>query len=106
MQVIEASAPLRRSPAADAPLETEALFGEGVTVYDESEGWAWAQLDRDGYVGYLPSIALGARERSRPTASRRFAPTPIPVRRSRSRRAWRSRSARGSRSSGRRATSP
>ena len=59
MQVIEASAPLRRSPQADAPLETEALFGEAVTVYDEDEGWAWAQLDRDHYVGYLPRAALG-----------------------------------------------
>ena len=55
MQVLEASAPLRRSPGFDAPLETEALFGETVTVYDESEGWAWVQLDRDGYVGYLPA---------------------------------------------------
>ena len=60
MQVVEASAPLRRSPAPDAPLETEALYGEAVTVYDESEGWAWAQLDRDLYVGYLPLAALGA----------------------------------------------
>jgi cell wall-associated NlpC family hydrolase len=60
MQVIEASAPLRRSPQPDAPLETEALFGEAVTVYDEGEGWAWAQLERDGYVGYLPRAALGA----------------------------------------------
>ena len=60
IQVIEASAPLRRSPHADAPLETEALFGEAVTVYDESEGWAWAQLARDDYVGYLPLAALGA----------------------------------------------
>ena len=59
-QVVEASAPLRRSPARDAPLETEALFGEAVTVYDEAEGWAWAQLDRDLYVGYLPLAALGA----------------------------------------------
>jgi len=59
MQVIEASAPLRRSPQSDAPLETEALFGEAVTVYDESEGWAWTQLDRDHYVGYLPRAALG-----------------------------------------------
>lgn len=59
LQVIEASAPLRRSPEPDAPLETEALFGEGVTVYEECEGWAWAQLERDAYVGYLPSIALG-----------------------------------------------
>jgi cell wall-associated NlpC family hydrolase len=59
MQVVEASAPLRRSPQADAPLETEALFGEAVTVYDEGEGWAWAQLERDQYVGYLPLAALG-----------------------------------------------
>ena len=60
MQVVEASAPLRRAPAPDAPLETEALYGEGVTVYDESEGWAWVQLERDLYVGYLPLAALGA----------------------------------------------
>lgn len=60
MQVVEASAPLRRSPQADAPLETEALYGETVKAYDESEGWAWAQLDRDQYVGYLPLAALGA----------------------------------------------
>ena len=58
MRVVEASAPLRRAPRADAPLETEALFGETITVYDESEGWAWAQLTRDAYVGYLPSAAL------------------------------------------------
>ena len=58
--MIAASTPLRRAPQAEAPLETEALFGEGVTVYDEQDGWAWTQLDRDHYVGYLPSIALGA----------------------------------------------
>ena len=28
MRIVAASAPLRRSPQADAPLETEALFGE------------------------------------------------------------------------------
>ena len=61
MQVTEASAPLRRAPAPDAPLETEALFGEWVTLYDESEGWGWVQLERDGYVGYLPAFALGPR---------------------------------------------
>ena len=60
MRIIVASAPLRRSPQADAPLETEALFGEIVTIYDQGEGWAWAQLERDQYVGYLPSTALGA----------------------------------------------
>jgi cell wall-associated NlpC family hydrolase len=60
MRIIAASAPLRRSPQADAPLETEALHGEGVTLYDDQDGWAWAQLERDQYVGYLPAAALGA----------------------------------------------
>jgi cell wall-associated NlpC family hydrolase len=60
MRIIAASAPLRRAPDPDAPLETEALHGESVTVYDEQNGWAWAQLERDQYVGYLPAAALGA----------------------------------------------
>ncbi len=59
-RVIAASAPLRRNPDPDAPLETEALHGESVTVYDEAEGWAWAQLDSDKYVGYLPLRSLAA----------------------------------------------
>ncbi|HLX98658.1 MAG TPA: NlpC/P60 family protein [Roseiarcus sp.] len=59
MRIVAASAPLRRSPQADAPLETEALYGESVAVYDERDGWAWAQLKRDLYVGYLPAAALG-----------------------------------------------
>jgi cell wall-associated NlpC family hydrolase len=58
-RVIAASAPLRRFPDAGAPLETEALHGESLTVYDEENGWAWAQLDLDKYVGYLPGAALG-----------------------------------------------
>lgn len=49
---------IRRAPSPDASLDTEALFGEEVTVYDELEGWAWAQIRTDGYVGYLPSAAL------------------------------------------------
>ncbi len=58
-RIAAASAPLRRRPEADAPLETEALHGEAVTVYDEAGGWSWAQLARDGYVGHLPTAALG-----------------------------------------------
>ena len=34
MEVIEPQAPLRREPRPDAPLDTEALKGERVTVYD------------------------------------------------------------------------
>ena len=50
--------PLRREPRFDATLDTEALLGEIVTVYDEGEGWAWVQSSRDGYVGYMPSEGL------------------------------------------------
>lgn len=52
-------APLRRTPRADAGLETEAVFGDAVTVYAVRDGFAWVQLVRDGYVGYLPADALG-----------------------------------------------
>ncbi|HVV94484.1 MAG TPA: C40 family peptidase [Hyphomicrobiales bacterium] len=51
-------APLRAAPRDDAPLLTEALMGEPVTVYDRRDGWAWAQLDDDGYVGWMPETAL------------------------------------------------
>lgn len=58
MQVGSRSAAVRRLPRADAGLDTEALKGEIVTVFDQAEGWAWVQLERDHYVGYLPSQAL------------------------------------------------
>jgi cell wall-associated NlpC family hydrolase len=58
-EVIEPQAPLRREPRPDASLDTEALKGERVTVYDSNgEGWAWGQLAADGYVGWLPDNAL------------------------------------------------
>jgi cell wall-associated NlpC family hydrolase len=60
-EVVDAQAPLRRAPAPDAPLETEALKGERATVYETTaEGWAWGQLEADGYVGWLPANALRA----------------------------------------------
>lgn len=59
-QVARPAVPLRRKPVAGAGFETEAIFGETATVYDEAEGWAWVQLDHDGYVGYLPADTLTA----------------------------------------------
>ena len=57
-EVIDAQASVREHPSPDAPLMTEALMGERVTVYEfDQEGWAWAQL-ADGYVGWLPANAL------------------------------------------------
>ena len=57
-QVCAMRTPVRRRPQPQAALDTEALMGEQLTVYDEVEGWAWGQLDRDGYVGYLPAADL------------------------------------------------
>ena len=59
-RVAEPVAPLRRAPAHDAMLETQALYGEEVAVFEENEGWAWVQLQRDSYVGYMPAAALAA----------------------------------------------
>ncbi|MFA6265682.1 MAG: NlpC/P60 family protein [Pseudolabrys sp.] len=59
-EVIEPIADLRREPAHEAALDTQALKGERITVYELSEeGWAWGQLKSDGYVGYLSANALG-----------------------------------------------
>lgn len=51
--------PLRREPRADLGFDTQLLLGEGFTVYDrDAEGWSWGQAE-DGYVGWVPSEALG-----------------------------------------------
>jgi cell wall-associated NlpC family hydrolase len=58
-EVFDPRAPMRRAPSPDAPLETEALKGERVSVYETTEeGWCWGQLGSDGYVGWLPADAL------------------------------------------------
>jgi len=63
--VRDAVAPLREAPSADAMLVTQALKGERVTIYDRNgEGFAWGQLNGDGYVGWIPDAAL-----LRPTAA-------------------------------------
>lgn len=76
-EVMDGLAPLRREPFSGAALDTQALKGERVTVYDRtSEGWAWGQLHRDGYVGWLPDLALyrpGPAVTHKVTALRTFA---------------------------------
>ena len=59
-QVIEPIAGVRRAPSHEARLDTQALLGESVMVYETTEeGWAWGQLENDGYVGWLSANALG-----------------------------------------------
>jgi cell wall-associated NlpC family hydrolase len=58
-EVVVAIGAVRRAPVPDAPLETEVLKGERVTIYETSdEGWCWGQLVSDGYVGWMPANAL------------------------------------------------
>ena len=58
-EVIDPHTAVRAAPAPDAPLLTEALKGERVTIYDlNAEGWAWGQLAADSYVGWLSTNAL------------------------------------------------
>jgi cell wall-associated NlpC family hydrolase len=76
-EVIEPQTAVRATPAPDAPLLTEALKGERVTIYDmNAEGWAWGQLAADGYVGWLSANALAPAGRPathKVTALRTFA---------------------------------
>jgi cell wall-associated NlpC family hydrolase len=76
-EISEAIAPLRNGPSADAELATQALLGERVTIYDRNgEGFAWGQLNGDGYVGWLPDRALtkpGTAATHKVTAIRTFA---------------------------------
>src|SRR5258705_13808808 len=58
-EISDSIAPLRGAPSCDAILLTQALMGERVTIYDrDGEGFAWGQLNSDGYVGWLPDRAL------------------------------------------------
>jgi cell wall-associated NlpC family hydrolase len=66
-EISQALVPVREAPSADATLLTQALKGERVTIYeDNSDGFAWGQLNRDGYVGWLPDRAL-AKPRDEPS---------------------------------------
>jgi cell wall-associated NlpC family hydrolase len=76
-EISDAVAPLRNAPSPDAELATQALKGERATIYDRNgEGWAWGQLNSDGYVGWLPDRALAkpsGQPTHRVTAIRTFA---------------------------------
>ena len=48
---------LLRAPAG--PRDRQLLMGDEVTVYDISDGMAFVQAGRDGYVGYVDATCLG-----------------------------------------------
>lgn len=66
-RVTAPQAPVRNAPSAQSTQVTEALCGERLAVFETTvEGWAWAQLERDRYVGFIHADALSA-ETSEPT---------------------------------------
>jgi cell wall-associated NlpC family hydrolase len=58
MQVARSFADVKRAPDDNAPTDTQALHGETLIVYEQKNGYCWAQLDRDRYVGYIDETAL------------------------------------------------
>lgn len=58
MQVVEPVISVHKAPRFDAMQLTQALLGETVKLFHEEEGWAFVQLGRDGYVGYVNGNAL------------------------------------------------
>lgn len=60
--VVQAVLPVRPSPEAARPRDTEFLFGETVKVFETRGGWAWVQSSVDGYVGYVDASALSYSE--------------------------------------------
>jgi cell wall-associated NlpC family hydrolase len=62
-QVVQPAVPLRARCDARAGWSSEVLFGETVKVYEQRDGWAWVQLQRDDYVGYLRQAALSSQLR-------------------------------------------
>lgn len=58
MQVVEPVLSVHKAPRFDAMQLTQALLGETVKLFHEEEGWAFVQLGRDGYVGYVNGNAL------------------------------------------------
>ena len=57
-RIAVAVADIRKTPRPDSGLNTQALYGDDVHVFDAAEGWAWVQAEHDGYVGYVSSSVL------------------------------------------------
>ncbi|MEP6827432.1 MAG: NlpC/P60 family protein [Aestuariivirga sp.] len=57
-QVTRTITSVLRDPVFDSPQTSQALRGELCRVFEERGDYAWVQLRRDGYIGYVESAAL------------------------------------------------
>lgn len=55
---IAATTSVRKSPEPNAMQISQALRGETAQVFEVKDGWAWVQLQRDSYVGYIQADML------------------------------------------------
>ncbi|HEX3954758.1 MAG TPA: hypothetical protein VHW90_14370, partial [Stellaceae bacterium] len=60
-RVVVGRAPVWREPKVGGELDTYYHYGESLSVFDRSGGFAWCQSRRDRYVGYVSveHIAMG-----------------------------------------------
>lgn len=52
---------LKPRPSRGSGTDTQLLMGDLVQVFEQRDGWAWLQAERDGYVGYAPTNCIGFR---------------------------------------------
>jgi len=60
MQVMTPLVSVHKAPRFDATQTSQALMGETLWVFEVGEGWAFVQLERDSYVGYVSASALSS----------------------------------------------
>ncbi|MGH6848208.1 MAG: hypothetical protein ACREC0_12460 [Methylocella sp.] len=51
LHVCAGTTDLLHAPAPDASLDTQALFGEDLMLYEDHEGWGWVQPSGAGFGG-------------------------------------------------------
>ena len=59
-QVIAPITAVLKRPEAESPQTSQALMGELCTLLEVKNGYAWVQLQRDSYIGYVEASALTA----------------------------------------------
>jgi cell wall-associated NlpC family hydrolase len=61
MRINDPVVDVRAEPRGDAEMTTQFLYGDDVLVFEDDNGWCWAQNERDGYVGYVVDTTLDRR---------------------------------------------
>jgi len=57
-QFVQPITAILKRPEETSPQTSQALFGEICDVFEIKDGYAWVQMQRDGYVGYVSAEAV------------------------------------------------